>query len=278
MESIFNEYKPEIVFHAAAYKHVPILEYQPREALKNNIQGTKVIIDTACKMQVEKFVLISTDKAVNPENILGVSKRIAELYTESMNHKFKTQCITVRFGNVLDSAGSVIPLFREQIKHGGPVTVTHPDITRYFMTINEATQLIMQAASMGKGGEIFVLDMGEPVKIKYLAEQMIALSGKKPYKEIEISYCGLRPGEKLYEELFYDAENQLKTSHEKIFLAKHGDAYTDASAEKIDIFIDEKLNITSDLLIEQMHEFLKSLDMRYQADKESAEKSHTQVD
>jgi len=256
MSSLFELYKPQLVFHAAAYKHVPILQHQPREALKNNILGTKTVLDAACVSQVEKFVLISTDKAVNPSNILGVSKRIAELYTESMNYNCITQCMTVRFGNVLDSAGSVVPLFRKQIKDGGPLTVTHPEITRYFMTISEASQLILQAATIGNGGEIFVLDMGEPVKIQYLAEQMILLSGKKLNDDIKIVYSGLRPGEKLYEELFYETEKRSKTTHQKIFLAKHSLLNADQCVDKINSLLAEKLDCLDSELITHMHEFL----------------------
>jgi FlaA1/EpsC-like NDP-sugar epimerase len=221
VEQTMSEYKPDIVFHAAAYKHVPILERQPREGVRNNILGTKNIADAADSNQCEKFVLISTDKAVNPTNILGATKRVAEMYVEIMNGYSNTNFITVRFGNVLDSEGSVVPLFKDQIKKGGPITVTHKDVTRFFMTIPEACQLIMQASAMGDGGEIYVLDMGESVKINILAEQMIKLSGLTPNKDIDIIYTGLRPGEKMYEELFYDTEVVEKTSHKKIHIAKH---------------------------------------------------------
>ena len=221
LNHVVKKFLPDIIFHAAAYKHVPILEKNAREAIRNNIIGTKNIVDMASHYNCEKFILISTDKAVNPTNVLGASKRIAELYVEDMNNKSSTYFLTVRFGNVLDSDGSVVPLFREQISEGGPVTVTHPEITRYFMTIKEACQLILQAGKMAKGGEIFVLDMGVPVKISYLAEQMIRLSGFSPNQDILIKYTGLRPGEKMYEELFYESEVIEKTSHEKILLAKH---------------------------------------------------------
>ena len=219
VDHVFSAYKPDIVFHAAAYKHVPILEYEVREAMLNNIYGTKILAEKADKYECKKFIFISTDKAVNPSNILGKSKRIAELYCAGINRLSETQFVTVRFGNVLGSDGSVVPLFRKQIENGGPVTVTDPDITRYFMTIEEACQLIMQAGAMGEGGGIYVLDMGEPVKIAYLAEQMIRLSGLVPDKDIKIEYMGLRPGEKLYEELFYDCEKLEETIHKKIFLA-----------------------------------------------------------
>lgn len=218
---VFSLYKPDMVFHAAAYKHVPMLEHQVREAFKNNVLGTRNVAIEADKYGCAEFVLISTDKAVNPSNVMGASKRIAEIFCQNLNARSDTNFITVRFGNVLGSAGSVIPLFRRQIAEGGPVTVTHKEIERYFMTIPEACQLIMQASVIGEGGEIFVLDMGEPVKICFLAEQMIRLSGKEPGEDIEIKYTGLRPGEKLYEELFHDTEQLESTSHEKILLARH---------------------------------------------------------
>ncbi len=221
VDKTIKQYQPDIIFHAAAYKHVPILERQPREAVRNNILGTKNIAIAAHENSCESFVLISTDKAVKPTNILGATKRIAEIYTEIISESSSTHFITVRFGNVLDSEGSVVPLFKEQIRKGGPVTVTHKDITRYFMTIPEACQLILQANAMGSGSEIYVLDMGMPVKINYLAEQMIKLSGLLPYSDINIEYSGLRPGEKMYEELFYDDECREQTSHSKILLAKH---------------------------------------------------------
>ncbi|HED40118.1 MAG TPA: polysaccharide biosynthesis protein [Chromatiales bacterium] len=215
-----KKYQPEIIFHAAAYKHVPMLEQQVREAIRNNVLGTRLMAQTAAKYRCQTFVMISTDKAVNPANVMGASKRASEIYCQALNTQVDTQYITVRFGNVLGSAGSVVPLFKTQIASGGPVTVTHPDITRFFMTIPEASQLILQAATMGSGGEIFVLDMGEPLKISYLAEQMIRLSGKMPGEDIEIKYTGLRPGEKLYEELFYQQEDLIKTGHNKILLAR----------------------------------------------------------
>jgi len=220
VDHVLSQYSPDVIFHAAAYKHVPMLESQARQAVSNNVLGTKTLALAADKHGCGTFVMVSTDKAVNPANIMGASKRAAEIFCQSLANRSKTRFITVRFGNVLDSAGSVVPLFRKQIESGGPVTVTHPDITRYFMTIPEASQLIMQAGAMGKGGEIFVLDMGEPVKVNYLAEQMVRLSGKVPGKDIEITYTGLRPGEKLFEELFHDQENLAETTHEKIFLAQ----------------------------------------------------------
>lgn len=221
VEQIMKTLNPDILFHAAAYKHVPLLQNQLRVAAQNNIFGTKNLAELAIKYKCEKFVFISTDKAVNPANVLGASKRIAEMYCEWMNQRTITKFITVRFGNVLGSTGSVVPLFRDQIKEGGPVTVTDPEITRFFMTIREASQLILQSCGMGNGGEIFVLDMGQPVKITYLAEQMIRLSGRTLDKDIKITYTGLRPGEKLYEELFYKNENRKETEHPKILLANH---------------------------------------------------------
>ncbi len=219
VEKVVGEYKPDMIFHAAAYKHLPILQTQIREAFRNNVLGTMRLGEVAERHGVGTFVLISTDKAVNPANIMGATKRVAEMYCQNMNARSNTRFITVRFGNVLNSNGSVVPLFQEQIEKGGPVTVTHPEISRYFMTISEASQLIMQAAVLGTGGEIYVLDMGDPVKITYLAEQLIRLAGKEPGRDIQIIYTGLRPGEKLYEELFHELEPYEMTTHEKIFLA-----------------------------------------------------------
>lgn len=217
---VIDAERPQVVFHAAAYKHVPLLEGQVREAVHNNLIGTRIVAESAIAAGVQRFVLISTDKAVNPTNVMGATKRAAEILCQNLDKPGSTRFTTVRFGNVLDSAGSVVPLFREQIRAGGPVTVTHPDITRYFMTIPEACQLIMQAETVGDGGEVFVLDMGEPVKIVYLAEQMIRLSGKLPGEDIKIEFVGLRPGEKLYEELFHDEEQLLETGYSKLRLAK----------------------------------------------------------
>lgn len=221
VDDVFNRHKPDIVFHAAAYKHVPMLEPQIRQAMRNNVLGTRNIAEAADKSHCRKFVLVSTDKAVNPANVMGASKRTAEIFCQNFNAYSDTQFITVRFGNVLGSAGSVIPLFRKQILEGGPVTVTDPRMERYFMTIPEACQLIMQTVVLGSGGEIFVLDMGEQVKISYLAEQMIRLSGKIPGEDIAIEYIGIRPGEKLYEELFHEKEQLETTAHKKVFLARH---------------------------------------------------------
>ncbi|MEZ4793621.1 MAG: nucleoside-diphosphate sugar epimerase/dehydratase, partial [Gelidibacter sp.] len=220
MEQLFDLYKPKIVFHAAAYKHVPLMESNPYEAVSVNIIGTKNIADLSMKHGVNKFVLISTDKAVNPTNVMGATKRIAELYVNCLQVKGNTKFITTRFGNVLGSNGSVIPLFKKQIDSGGPLTVTHQDITRYFMTISEACQLVLEAAVMGNGGEIFVFDMGKSVKIFDLAVNMIILSGLRFPEDIDIKITGLRPGEKIYEELLADGENTRPTYHEKIMIAK----------------------------------------------------------
>ena len=219
MEKVFQNFQPEIVFHAAAYKHVPLMELNPYEAVLVNVFGTKILSDLSIEYKVKKFVMVSTDKAVNPTNVMGASKRTAEIYTQSLNEKGKTEFITTRFGNVLGSNGSVIPLFRAQIANGGPVTITHKDITRYFMTIPEACNLVLEAGSMGNGGEIFVFDMGKSVKIYDLALKMIKLSGLTAGKDIAIKVTGLRPGEKLYEELLGDSENSLPTHHEKIMKA-----------------------------------------------------------
>ena len=220
LESIFSKYRPDIVFHAAAHKHVPLMEDSPNEAIKNNVIGTLKTARTASHYQVKKFILISTDKAVNPTNIMGASKRLCEMVIQLIGRHSTTEFAAVRFGNVLGSNGSVIPLFRRQIEHGGPVTVTHPDIIRYFMTIPEAVSLVLEAGAYAKNGQIFVLNMGDPVRIADLAKNMIRLSGYEPEKEIKIKYIGLRPGEKLYEELLATKENTLSTNNAKIYRAQ----------------------------------------------------------
>ena len=226
MRRLFEVFKPEVVYHAAAYKHVPMMEHNPSEAILTNVKGTKVIADLAVEYEVEKFVLVSTDKAVNPSSIMGASKRIAEIYVQSLDRHLQkentnhTRFITTRFGNVLGSNGSVIPLFKKQIASGGPVTVTHPEMTRFFMTIPEACQLVMEAAAMGQGGEIFVFDMGRSIRILDLAKRMVRLSGLELGKDIHIVFTGLRPGEKLYEELLNQAETTMPTHHQKILIAK----------------------------------------------------------
>lgn len=220
LNNIFQEYRPNLVFHAAAYKHVPLMEYNAYEAIKINIAGTKVVADLSLDYNVNKFVFISTDKAVNPTNVMGATKRIAEMYISCMQRKGKTKFITTRFGNVLGSNGSVIPLFKKQIEKGGPLTVTHKDVTRFFMTIPEASQLVLEAGAMGDGGEIFIFDMGESVKIYDLAKNMIKLSGLRFPEDIDIKVTGLRPGEKLYEELLANGENTLPTYHKKIMIGK----------------------------------------------------------
>ncbi len=221
VSQVFEEHAPEVVIHAAAHKHVPLMELNPTEAIKNNVLGTKTVADAADAYRTTNFVMISTDKAVNPTSIMGSSKRIAEMYIQNLNTESKTDFVTVRFGNVLGSDGSVVPIFKKQIAEGGPVTVTHPEMQRYFMTIPEASQLVLQAATMGKGGEIFLLDMGEPVKIVDLARELITLSGFSPGEDIDIVFTGLRPGEKLFEELSIEGEDMQRTRHPKISIWKN---------------------------------------------------------
>jgi FlaA1/EpsC-like NDP-sugar epimerase len=223
VEDIFRQYKPDVVFHAAAHKHVPLMEDNPCEAIKNNIFGTLNIVQCADAFETKRFVLISTDKAVNPTNVMGATKRVCEMIIQSIDKHSKTEFVAVRFGNVLGSNGSVIPLFKKQIENGGPITVTHPEINRFFMTIPEAAQLVIQAGAMAEGGEIFVLDMGQPVKIVDLARDLIRLSGFEPDKDIKIVFSGLRPGEKLYEEVLMAEEGLKKTAHEKIFIGTLSD-------------------------------------------------------
>ena len=255
IDKLFSNYLPQLVFHAAAYKHVPLMEENPAEAILNNVKGTKIIADISVKYKVEKFVMISTDKAVNPTNVMGASKRIAEIYVQHINQLHQTKFITTRFGNVLGSNGSVIPLFQKQIENGGPITVTDERITRFFMTIPEACQLVLEAGTMGNGGEIFVFDMGESVQIVDLAKKMISLSGMELGKDIEIKFTGLRPGEKLYEELLANEENTLTTHHPKILIAK-----TRENNSTQLILIDELISLISsqnnDDLVSKMKEIV----------------------
>jgi FlaA1/EpsC-like NDP-sugar epimerase len=234
MAELFDAHKPALVLHAAAHKHVPMMEWNPVEAVKNNVLGTKVVADLAADRRVPAFVMISTDKAVNPTSVMGATKRVAETYIQGLAQRSSTRFVTVRFGNVLGSTGSVVPIFQEQIANGGPITITHAEMRRYFMTIPEACQLVLQAGSMGRGGEIFILDMGEPVKIVDLARELIALSGLKEGEDIEVSFTGMRPGEKLFEELSTDEEHADKTRHPKIFVGRIEPKGWDAVARDID--------------------------------------------
>jgi FlaA1/EpsC-like NDP-sugar epimerase len=261
MEEIFAKHRPEYVFHAAAYKHVPMMEDNPVESIVNNIDGTRVIADLAVRFGTRKFVMISTDKAVNPTNVMGCSKRICEIYVQSLDRAIKegevkgeTSFVTTRFGNVLGSNGSVIPLFQQQIAAGGPVTVTHPNIIRFFMLIPEACKLVLEAGTMGNGGEIFVFDMGKPVRIADLAKRMIQLSGAK---DVEIKYTGLRDGEKLYEEVLNDEEKTLPTFHQKIKVAKvRMYAYTEARRQ-IEHLVEQALSGADDMqLVKGMKEIV----------------------
>ncbi|MFM1756133.1 MAG: hypothetical protein RL621_1075 [Bacteroidota bacterium] len=259
MESLFEEFKPQYVYHAAAYKHVPMMELCPTEAVRNNVVGVKLIADLSVKYNVDRFVMISTDKAVNPTNVMGASKRMAEMYVQALSKQegIGTKFITTRFGNVLGSNGSVIIRFKEQIEKGGPLTVTHPNITRYFMTIPEACQLVLEAGSMGNGGEIFVFDMGQPVAIADLAKKMIRLYGLIPNIDINITYSGLRPGEKLYEELLNDEENTTQTYHDKILIAKVRDVSFDLVYQST-IELENILNTSNDemQLVSKMKELV----------------------
>ena len=260
METIFNQYRPDYVFHAAAYKHVPMMEDNPCESVQNNIDGTRVIADVSVKYGVKKFVMISTDKAVNPTNVMGCSKRICEIYVQSLDRAIKdgkingvTQFVTTRFGNVLGSNGSVIPVFREQIKHGGPVTVTHPEILRYFMLIPEACKLVLEAGTIGKGGEVFVFDMGAPVKIVDLAKRMIKLSGAH---NIDIEFTGLRDGEKLYEEVLNDEEITIPTVNNKIRVAKVREYDIDTVKEQIEQLVADSYDFDKMLTVKQMKQIV----------------------
>lgn len=271
MEDVFKRFKPEIVYHAAAYKHVPMMENHPFEAIRTNVNGTKIVADMAVKYKAKRFVMVSTDKAVNPTNVMGASKRIAEIYIQSLNGKADTAFITTRFGNVLGSNGSVIPRFRKQIEEGGPITVTHPQITRFFMTIPEACQLVLEAGAMGSGGEIFIFDMGQSVKIVDLAKKMIKLSGLQLGKDIQISFTGLRPGEKLYEELLADKENTMPTHHSQIMIARVRQYKYDEVKGQISELIARLSNNDNMLIVEQMKmivpEFISQNSIYEQLDK-----------
>ncbi|MBL0219307.1 MAG: polysaccharide biosynthesis protein [Myxococcales bacterium] len=246
MEQLFTLASPELVFHAAAHKHVPMMEWNPGEAVKNNVGGTRIVADLSDRFRVQRFVLVSTDKAVNPTSVMGATKRVAELYLQTLSRGSLTRFVTVRFGNVLGSAGSVIPIFREQIAAGGPITVTHPEMRRYFMTIPEASQLVLQAGAMGDGGEVFILDMGEPVRIVDLARDLITLSGLRPDEDIEIRFSGVRPGEKLFEELSTDSEHADKTKHPKVFIGRMTTYSTDAVMVGVDTLLEVAAGTTTD--------------------------------
>ncbi len=256
MRNVFKSFHPDIIFHAAAYKHVPVMELNPSESILNNVLGSKNLADLAVEFKVKKFVMISTDKAVNPTNIMGATKRIAEIYIQSLNKTTSTQFITTRFGNVLGSNGSVIPRFKRQLEKGEPLTVTHPDITRYFMTISEACQLVLEASAMGKGGEIFIFDMGQSVKIAELAKKMILLSGLELGKDIQIIYTGLRPGEKLYEELLANEENTMPTHHSKIMIAKVKEYDFDVISHEINDLILMFEGQDNDVIVRKMKEIV----------------------
>jgi FlaA1/EpsC-like NDP-sugar epimerase len=264
LEAIFREHKPQIVFHAAAHKHVPLMERNLEEAVSNNVAGTKCLVEAAEKSGVERFVLISTDKAVNPISNMGVTKRVAEMIIEAAATRNKGVYVAVRFGNVLDSRGSVVRIFRQQIERGGPVTVTHRDMRRYFMTIPEAVQLVMQAAAMGQGGELFVLDMGEPVAIEELAQDMIRLSGLEVGRDIDIEFSGIRPGEKLFEELFTDSENHERTQHEKIFVSSNLPPKK-AQLSEITTTIDDLIAAAENVDPSKVRSLLEKLVPEYQA-------------
>jgi FlaA1/EpsC-like NDP-sugar epimerase len=260
MEQIFEAYRPEVVFHAAAHKHVPMMEWNPAEAIKNNVFGTRQVAMLADRFGVQQFVAISTDKAVNPTSVMGSSKLLAERFVQAVSHESPTKFMVVRFGNVLASNGSVVPTFQEQIRRGGPITVTHPNIERFFMTIPEASRLVLQSAAQGNGGEIFVLDMGESVRIVDLARDLIALSGLNE-DDIEITFTGLRPGEKLFEELYFADERRLATRHPKVFCAMHRPAElaaVEAVLEELTEVLDEPPQVVRDRLRDLVPEYAAS--------------------
>ncbi len=257
IEEVFREIHPYIVFHAAAYKHVPMMEYNPKEAVKVNIFGTHCIAETSSRYNVKKFIMISTDKAVMPTSIMGATKRIAEYICKAFNGTGDTEFISVRFGNVLGSRGSVLPLFLEQLRHGGPLTVTHRDMQRFFMTIPEAVSLVLQASAIGKGGEVMVLDMGDPVKIVSLAEELIMIHGLKPYKDIDIEFIGLRPGEKLFEEILTAEEGTIASKHKKLFIAKGNDKYSKDEIEQILKELETVIKESSVIEKNKIRDFLK---------------------
>jgi FlaA1/EpsC-like NDP-sugar epimerase len=273
MEYMMDMYRPDYIYHAAAYKHVPLMEDNPVESIQVNVRGTKILADLAVKYKVQRFVMVSTDKAVNPTNVMGASKRIAEIYVQSLYKKLvedgndSTKFITTRFGNVLGSNGSVIPLFKSQIEKGGPITVTHPEIIRYFMTIPEACTLVLEAGVMGNGGEIFIFDMGQPVKIVNLAKKMIRLAGYIPEVDIKIEFTGLRPGEKLYEELLNQKEITTKTHNPKIMIAKVQEYDYDSITSQIEELIDYSLLCKNFLTVSQMKKIVpefKSKNSQYE--------------
>jgi FlaA1/EpsC-like NDP-sugar epimerase len=266
MDQVFRDYTPQIVFHAAAYKHVPMMEVNPHEAFRTNVGGTKIVSDLAIRYKAEKFVMISTDKAVNPTNVMGATKKICELlvHAQSSRKDINTQFITTRFGNVLGSNGSVIPLFNKQIAEGGPITLTHPDITRFFMTIPEACQLVLEAGFMGNGGQIFVFDMGEPVKVLDVALNLIRLSGLEPHKDIKIKFIGLRPGEKLYEELFSQNEPLIATYHPKISIAEIPDNDLESICLRINKILNSLYAMSSREIIKEMMEIVPGYNSKFE--------------
>ena len=267
MDNIFRKYRPEIIFHAAAYKHVPMMEANPHEAFRVNVGGTKIISELAIKYKAEKFVMISSDKAVNPTNVMGATKKICELLVQAQARRSvtKTKFVTTRFGNVLGSNGSVIPIFKNQIAEGGPVTITDPEITRFFMTIPEACQLVLEAGFMGDGGHIYVFDMGEPLKILDIATNLILLSGLQPYKDIKIKYIGLRPGEKLFEELFNDDEPKLPTHHPKISIAQVADIDSETILIRIENILSALYKMSEEEVIREMKEIVPGYTSKFVA-------------